>query len=94
MTRIEVLVLKFQIKHNIILKLKHLEYELKKSSVTYFSSSTIYSLHKCLADDLSGEVMVAPSKKLEDLIRLAEVCVELLKQNEEHYAEVRPLACC
>jgi hypothetical protein len=41
-----------------------------------------------LTDDLSGEVMVAPSKKLEDLIHLAELCVDLLQQNEEHYAEV------
>jgi calcium-dependent secretion activator len=28
-------------------------------------------------------------KKLEDLIHLAELCVDLLQQNEEHYAEVR-----
>jgi hypothetical protein len=41
-----------------------------------------------IADDLSGDVMVAPSKKLEDLIHLAELCVDLLQQNEEHYAEV------
>lgn len=39
-------------------------------------------------DDLRGEVMVAPAKKLEDLIHLAELCVDLLQQNEEHYAEV------
>lgn len=32
--------------------------------------------------------MVPPSKKLNDLIRLAELCVDLLQQNEEHYAEV------
>lgn len=32
--------------------------------------------------------MVPPSKKLDDLIRLAELCVDLLQQNEEHYAEV------
>ena len=32
--------------------------------------------------------MVTPSKKLEDLIHLAELCVDLLQQNEEHYAEV------
>ena len=29
-----------------------------------------------------------PAKKLEDLIRLAELCVDLLRQNEEFYAEV------
>lgn len=32
--------------------------------------------------------MVPASKKLEDLIHLAELCVDLLQQNEEHYAEV------
>ena len=40
------------------------------------------------ADDLSGEGQVPPMKKLEDLIHLAELCVDLLQQNEEHYAEV------
>ena len=35
------------------------------------------------------EVIIPPSKKLEDLIRLAELCVDLLRQNEEFYAEVR-----
>lgn len=40
------------------------------------------------ADDLRGEMMVPPAKKLEDLIHLAELCVDLLQQNEEHYAEV------
>lgn len=34
--------------------------------------------------------MVPPAKKLEDLIHLAELCVDLLQQNEEHYAEVSP----
>lgn len=79
---------------NIILglKLKYYEHELEKYSITYFSSSPVYSLCECLADDLSGEVMVAPSKKLEDLIHLAELCVDLLQQNEEHYAEVGPVA--
>lgn len=37
---------------------------------------------------MSGEMMVPPGKKLEDLITLAQSCVELLQQNEEHYAEV------
>lgn len=40
------------------------------------------------SDDLSGEIAVPPSKKLDDLIHLAELCVDLLQQNEEHYAEV------
>lgn len=41
-----------------------------------------------IEDDLSGEVCVPPSKKLEDLIHLAELCVDLLQQNGEHYSEV------
>ena len=35
-----------------------------------------------------GEVVVPPSRKLEDLIRLSELCVDLLRGNEEFYAEV------
>ena len=41
-----------------------------------------------IIDEVIGEVVVPPSKKLEDLIRLAELCVDLLRQNEEFYAEV------
>lgn len=40
------------------------------------------------AEDLRGDVIVPPAKKLEDLIHLTELCVDLLQQNEEHYAEV------
>uniref|UniRef100_W8B7P6 Calcium-dependent secretion activator n=1 Tax=Ceratitis capitata TaxID=7213 RepID=W8B7P6_CERCA len=40
-------------------------------------------------EDLRGEIIVAAAKKLEDLIHLAELCVDLLQQNEEHYAELR-----
>lgn len=43
------------------------------------------------AEDLRGEINAPPAKKLEDLIHLAELCVDLLQQNEEHYAEVRKL---
>ena len=39
-------------------------------------------------EEMVGEVIVAPAKKLEDLIRLSELCVDLLRQNEEFYAEV------
>ena len=42
----------------------------------------------CLAEEVIGEVVVPPNKKLEDLIRLSELCVDLLRQNEEFYAEV------
>ena len=41
-------------------------------------------------DDIVGEVHITPARKLEDLIRLAELCVDLLRQNEEFYAEVSP----
>lgn len=39
-------------------------------------------------EDLSGESAVSASRKLYDLIHLAELCVDLLQQNEEHHAEV------
>lgn len=32
---------------------------------------------------------VPPERKLEDIIHLAELCIEVLQQNEEHHAEVR-----
>ncbi|XP_034474356.1 calcium-dependent secretion activator isoform X3 [Drosophila innubila] len=40
-----------------------------------------------IEEDLRGEMIVPPPKKLEDLIHLAELCVDLLQQNEEHYGE-------
>ena len=39
-------------------------------------------------EEMVGEVVITPRQKLEDLIRLAELCVDLLRQNEEFYAEV------
>ncbi|XP_031616765.1 calcium-dependent secretion activator isoform X3 [Contarinia nasturtii] len=42
-----------------------------------------------IEEDLRGDVIVPPAKKLEDLIHLTELCVDLLQQNEEHYAELR-----
>ena len=42
-----------------------------------------------LADELTGEVVVPPGKKLEDLTHLADLCVDLLQQNNEQYSEVR-----
>ena len=35
---------------------------------------------------------ITPRQKLDDLIRLAELCVDLLRQNEEFYAEVTLLS--
>uniref|UniRef100_A0A336KFR6 CSON009414 protein n=1 Tax=Culicoides sonorensis TaxID=179676 RepID=A0A336KFR6_CULSO len=40
-----------------------------------------------IEEDLRGDHDVPPAKKLEDLIHLAELCVDLLQQNDEHYAE-------
>ena len=41
------------------------------------------------AEEMVGEAPpITPRQKLEDLIRLAELCVDLLRQNEEFYAEV------
>ena len=31
---------------------------------------------------------IQPKKRLEDVIHLAELCIEVLQQNEEHHAEV------
>lgn len=55
--------------------------------ISFFSYIYKRNCH-LLTDDLRGETMVPPSKKLDDLIHLAELCVDLLQQNEEHYAEV------
>ena len=41
-----------------------------------------------ITEEMVGEVVITPRQKLEDLIRLAELCVDLLRQNEEFYAEV------
>lgn len=35
--------------------------------------------------------LATPAKKLEDTIRLAELVIEVLQQNEEHHAEVSVL---
>ncbi|KAK8375190.1 hypothetical protein O3P69_012656 [Scylla paramamosain] len=40
-----------------------------------------------IEEDLSGENAVSATRKLDDLIHLAELCVDLLQQNEEHHAE-------
>ena len=40
-------------------------------------------------EEMVGEAPpITPRQKLDDLIRLAELCVDLLRQNEEFYAEV------
>lgn len=50
---------------------------------------TFFNILLLITDEIVGEVVIPPSKKLEDLIRLAELCVDLLRQNEEFYAEVK-----
>ncbi|KAF2358074.1 Calcium-dependent secretion activator domain [Trinorchestia longiramus] len=40
-----------------------------------------------LQEDLGPDSGVSASRKLEDLIHLSELCVDLLQQNEEHHAE-------
>ena len=38
------------------------------------------------SDSYNDEIQ--PKKRLEDVIHLAELCIEVLQQNEEHHAEV------
>lgn len=40
----------------------------------------------CAAENVGR--LVTPAKKLEDTIRLSELVIEVLQQNEEHHAEV------
>lgn len=44
------------------------------------------TLDLCAAENVGR--LVTPAKKLEDTIRLAELVIEVLQQNEEHHAEV------
>ncbi|XP_034095111.1 calcium-dependent secretion activator 2-like [Gymnodraco acuticeps] len=37
---------------------------------------------------ITVDPQAAPEKRLEDMLRLGELCVEVLTQNEEHHAEV------
>lgn len=32
---------------------------------------------------------VSPAQRIEDMIRVTEFCIDLLKENEEHHGEVR-----
>uniref|UniRef100_A0A667YAF2 Ca2+-dependent activator protein for secretion a n=1 Tax=Myripristis murdjan TaxID=586833 RepID=A0A667YAF2_9TELE len=44
------------------------------------------TFHLCAPENVGR--LVTPAKKLEDTIRLAELVIEVLQQNEEHHAEV------
>uniref|UniRef100_A0A7N8WIW6 Calcium dependent secretion activator 2 n=1 Tax=Mastacembelus armatus TaxID=205130 RepID=A0A7N8WIW6_9TELE len=37
---------------------------------------------------IKGEFVAAPEKRLEDVMRLGELCIEVLQQNDEHHSEV------
>ena len=52
------------------------------------SNFEVFFFNPPKAEEMIGEVVLSPARKLEDLIRLAELCVDLLRQNEEFYAEV------
>lgn len=60
------------------------------SKITYSSSSISpclpFNLSSCTTENVGR--LVTPAKKLEDTIRLAELVIEVLQQNEEHHAEV------
>lgn len=60
------------------------------SKITYCSSSFSpclpFNLSSCTTENVGR--LVTPAKKLEDTIRLAELVIEVLQQNEEHHAEV------
>lgn len=41
--------------------------------------------------EVPDDEIMAPAKRLENLIHLGELCVDLLQQNDEHYSEVRTI---
>lgn len=36
---------------------------------------------------------VSPQQRIEDMIRITELCIDLLKENEEHHGEVSLISC-
>uniref|UniRef100_A0A8C7P2S9 Ca2+-dependent activator protein for secretion a n=1 Tax=Oncorhynchus mykiss TaxID=8022 RepID=A0A8C7P2S9_ONCMY len=52
-------------------------------------SPSILTCDLCASENVGR--LVTPAKKLEDTIRLAELVIEVLQQNEEHHAEVSTL---
>lgn len=57
----------------------------KKEQIQTWRLPTL-TLDLCAAENVGR--LVTPAKKLEDTIRLAELVIEVLQQNEEHHAEV------
>lgn len=45
-----------------------------------------FNADSCTSENVGR--LITPAKKLEDTIRLAELVIEVLQQNEEHHAEV------
>lgn len=54
-----------------------------KASLTL---SLNFNTNSCTPENVGR--LITPAKKLEDTIRLAELVIEVLQQNEEHHAEV------
>lgn len=48
-----------------------------------------FNTNSCTTENVGR--LITPAKKLEDTIRLAELVIEVLQQNEEHHAEVSRL---
>ena len=52
----------------------------------YFGFYEIFNYLLYKSDSYNEEV--SPKRRLDDVIHLAELCIEVLQQNEEHHAEV------
>ncbi|XP_073799327.1 calcium-dependent secretion activator 2 isoform X6 [Danio rerio] len=56
---------------------------LEQAALINYSQLTEYA-------QIEDNSQASPEKKLEDMIRLGELCMEVLQQNDEHHSEVRP----
>ena len=54
--------------------------------LTFFGFFEIFNYLLYISDSYNEEV--SPKRRLDDVIHLAELCIEVLQQNEEHHAEV------
>lgn len=53
---------------------------LEKAALINYSQLTEYA-------QIEGDSQAAPEKRLEDVMRLGELCIEVLQQNDEHHSE-------
>lgn len=75
----------------------------QKYAFSFYFNTAVSSLHLriCLPLYFQGNIMLlffffnietmnqaTPARKLEEVLHLAELCIEVLQQNEEHHAEV------